>query len=75
MTEDRRNRLTEPVPWFIFAWAVVITTALFASLFGLFSSVSAKVEQNEAKEQEILVQLSAIQADLKNLEYLIKQTK
>lgn len=72
MPEEPRNRLTEPVPWSIFAWAVGICSVLFLAMFGLYSAVDAKVERAAGQQQEILVQLSQIQADLKNLEYLIK---
>ena len=76
MGEDNRKRLTEPVPWIVFIWAVGIASALFLGSF------TQSVKESEArasadkivsdKQTEILVQLSQIQTDLK---YLIKSSQ
>lgn len=64
-----RKKLAEPVPWTIFVWAVGICSALFIAMFSDHASIRNQIEIMEARNEEIRVQLSQIQADIKNLDF------
>jgi hypothetical protein len=70
------NFTKEPyVPWPVWIWSVSIITALVLSLFGLVRSVQGKVEDMQDSYVAITVQLSQIQADLKNIDARILEIR
>lgn len=61
----KRNRLMEPVPWGVFMAVVTLLVSVFGVGFG---SLQARVLKGDADREAILVQLSQIQTDLRNLD-------
>lgn len=63
-----REKLEQPVTWTVFTWICGIILLLFGTVFSLINAANAKAEKALDNQQAILVQLSQIQTDLKNLD-------
>lgn len=63
-----KQKFIEPVPWYVFIWAVGIASALFIGMFSDHASLRNQIQAMESRNDEIRVQLSQIQTDLKNLD-------
>lgn len=59
---------TEFVPWGVWVWSVSVVSICLMALFGFVRSVQGEVAKVKEQNQSISVQLSQIQADLKNID-------
>lgn len=70
--DSQRTHLTDPVPWGVFYAVIGLIVTVFSLLF---SSMNTKVAKADESRETILVQLSSIQTDLKNLDARLLELK
>lgn len=62
------KRLLDPVPWAVF---LLVTTVVL----GMLTSFDARIRRSDESKEQVLVELSQIQTDLKNLDLRLTEIR